>query len=156
MPRRMNTMALTLLVIAGVCVALGAYAGPPVGNATSHDATFAWIDVYVEAGETHIAAYQLDIEAVDRSWTIVGIEGGDHPAFRLPPYYDPAALTNDRVILAAFSLDSDLPSGRTRLARLHVMTRDDAMGWNVSHETAASADGQEIPIRFELVEGAAP
>jgi len=34
---------------------------------------------------------------------IVGIEGGEHPAFREPPMYDPKAMQHERVIIAAFN-----------------------------------------------------
>lgn len=49
-----------------------------------------------------------------------GVEGGDHPAFKAPPYYDPRALTQDRIIIAAFGTAENLPTGKTRVARIHV------------------------------------
>ena len=53
---------------------------------------------------------------------LVGIEGGEHAAFAQPPYYDPKALLNERIVIAAFNTAGadKLPSGKTRVARLMV------------------------------------
>lgn len=91
---------------------------------------FMLLDVYVDAGATPIAAYQVqvaDAHADDANppadvalFTLVGVEGGEHHAFKDPPYYDPAALAHRVIKVAALSTADDLPVGRTRLARLHV------------------------------------
>ena len=83
---------------------------------------FAAIDVFVETGDVALAAYQLDLRAVTGDVRIVGIEGGEHAEFADPPYYDPAAMQGDRVIIAAFSTEAAdlLPTGRTRIATIHV------------------------------------
>jgi len=82
---------------------------------------------------------------------IVGIEGGEHPAFVEPPYYDPAAMANDRVILAAFSTGKDLPHGRVRVARVHVQVSG---GVEPKYEaklvTAGSIDGKPIPATVSV------
>ncbi len=79
---------------------------------------------------------------------IVGIEGGEHPAFEDPPYYDPAALKNNRVIIAAFSTGKDLPAKRTRIARIHVMRLGEKKPeYTIKLEVAASAEGERIPAR---------
>jgi hypothetical protein len=86
--------------------------------------------------------------------TLVGIEGGEHAVFAKPAYYDPAALAPDgggRVILAAYSTGKDLPTGRTRVARLHVMVEGAGGGegaggaeYSVKLKVAADGEGRAI------------
>lgn len=85
---------------------------------------FVAVDVFVDSGAQALAAYQF--EFVAKNAQIVGLEGGDS-VFHDAPYYDPAALhpaqesADDRIMVAAFSTASDLPRGRVRVARLHLM-----------------------------------
>jgi hypothetical protein len=91
---------------------------------TAPSPRFTTIDVFIDSGAVPLGAYQVEIKA---DATLVGVEGGEHPAFAQPPRYDPAALHEkqlaERVVLAAFNTGADLPAGRTRIARLHVQTR---------------------------------
>jgi hypothetical protein len=106
---------------------------------------FTSLDVYVDSGDKPLAAWQVRIEARTANVKIVGVEGGEHAAFARPPYYDPAAMMNDHVVLAAFSTARDLPRGRTRVGRIHVM-----MGGSVRPEyeirlqAAATLEGGKI------------
>src|SRR5260221_498367 len=69
---------------------------------------FVVVDVYANAGTHSLAAWQLEINCDPSQAKIVGVEGvGERP-----PYYDPAALQGGRIILADFSTESALPSGR--------------------------------------------
>jgi hypothetical protein len=107
---------------------------------------FEAVDIVLDSGDLPLAAYQFEFTAETGQITIVGIEGGDHPAFKEPPYYDPAALRNNRVIIAAFSTAAELPTGPTRVARAHVqVTGDVEPQYVVSLKVAASADGERIP-----------
>lgn len=117
---------------------------------------FEWVDVYVDSGAVALAAYQFELAAESGDFQIVGIEGGEHPAFAEPPYYDPAALRNDRVILAAFSTDEELPIGSSRVARVHVMIEGDSPEYVVTLGVAATEDGSRIPVNIEIEEGAQP
>jgi hypothetical protein len=76
---------------------------------------------------------------------IVGVEGGEHVAFREPPYYDPAALSRDRIIIAAFNTGRDLPRGKTRVARLHLAITGPEPEYTAKLDIAASAEGAAIP-----------
>jgi len=115
---------------------------------------FEAVDVYVDSGDRPLAAYQFEFAAETGEVKIVGIEGGDAPAFKAPPYYDPAALQQHRVIVAAFNTDADLPTGRTRVAKLHVMVAGDAEPQYAAQiEVAADADGQAVPATISLAEG---
>jgi hypothetical protein len=80
---------------------------------------FVAVDVYIEAGDHKLAAWQVEIGTDDRA-AIVGVEGGEPAVYREPPTYDPAALQGGKIILAALTT-GDAPSGRVRVARLHLM-----------------------------------
>ncbi len=88
---------------------------------------FEYIDVYIDSGSAPLAAYQFELTDSAESIKIVGIEGGEHEAFATPPYYDPKALKNNRVIIAAFSTAADLPTGKTRVATVHVQIEVDVI-----------------------------
>ena len=88
----------------------------PIENAGNR---FVAVDVYVEAGDRKLAAWQVEIDTDDRA-AIVGVEGGEPAVYRDPPTYDPAALKGGKIVLAAFTKD-EAPSGRVRVARLHLM-----------------------------------
>lgn len=80
---------------------------------------FVAVDVYLEAGDRKLAAWQVEIGTGDRA-AIVGVEGGEPAAYREPPAYDAAALQGGRIVLAALTT-GEAPSGRVRVARLHLM-----------------------------------
>ncbi|MGD8454178.1 MAG: hypothetical protein PVJ57_20380 [Phycisphaerae bacterium] len=132
---------------------------PPASEptpATNTAPRFGWVDVYLDSGDVPLAAYQFELTAETGDFQIVGIEGGEHPAFAEPPYYDPAALRHDRVILAAFSTADELPAGRTRVARVHVMTEGEPPQYVVALSVTATADGSLIPATSQIEEGAQP
>ncbi len=110
------------------------------------------IDVYLLTGDEPLAAYQLDLSAEKGDVTIVGIEGGDSEVFTAPPYYDPAAMQNDRVIIAYFSTASvdALPRGKVRIATIHVQIVGDVQPeYDATITVAATVDGE--PIDAELI-----
>ncbi|UCD76791.1 MAG: hypothetical protein JSV91_07650 [Phycisphaerales bacterium] len=116
-------------------------------------ARFETVSVFVETGEAPLAAWQLDISATAGTVRIVGIEGGDHPAYSEPPYYDPLAMQQDRVIIAAFSLNGPeaLPSGRTRVATIHVQIPGDVEPeFEAKIDAAADHDGEFIDAEVVL------
>lgn len=116
-------------------------------RAVSGPVRFTSVDVYVDSGPSPLAAYQVQIRATAGRVAIVGIEGGEHAAFREPPYYDPAAMQQDRVILGAFNTGRDLPAGKTRIARLHVqVTGEQNAEFSVQLDTAAASDGRKIAV----------
>jgi hypothetical protein len=86
---------------------------PPVVRFTN-------VDVLVDPRGTPLAAYQVEFIADPARVTLVGIEGGQDAAFKQPPYYDPKAMSGNRVILAALNTGKDLPRQKTRVARLHL------------------------------------
>lgn len=150
-------MALTLLV--GTSVALQSSADETIPTTdhqplTTNHSSFATLDILVDPADHPLAAYQFDLHATAGNVKIVGIEGGDHPAYKDAPYYDLQAMMNDRVILAAYSLHNDLPNTRTRIARIHIQIEGPTQPeYKIELTTAADSDGQPIDATVSIEEG---
>lgn len=104
---------------------------PLFGQGGTPPPKFVYVDVYVEAGERSLAVYQVHVHYGDGTRTgltkpgtatVVGVEGGEG-VFAPAPYFDPKAMQHVEVIIGALSTadEADLPSGRVRVARIHVM-----------------------------------
>ena len=115
---------------------------------------FETVDVFVDTTDKALAAYQLEFFATAGGAKIAGIEGGAHPAFATPPYYDPKAMQEERVILAAFTTEdaAALPVGRTRVATIHLQTGPDPAEFQVQLQAAADAAGETIVARVTFQE----
>jgi hypothetical protein len=136
----------------GVLVAaLALLAGSASG---SHAQRYQPIDVYIDSGNAPLAAYQVEV-TVEGDAMIVGVEGGDVPAFAAPPHYDPRALAGGRIIIADLDVGTDLPRGRTRVATLHMRESGAPPTYHATLQAAADADGTPIPatVRLEPEEG---
>jgi hypothetical protein len=123
---------------------LGAMALGQDNNAATR---FSAVEVFVDSGAQPLAAYQLTFTATSGDVKIVGIEGGEHPAFKEPPHYDPKAIQHERAILAAFNTSSaeNLPKGRARVATVHVqITGAVAPVYTVKLEAAANHEGSRV------------
>ena len=115
---------------------------------------FAPLHIYLDSGNKSLAAYQFELKAAAGQIKIVGVEGGQHAAFKDAPYYDPAALANDRIIIAAFNTGSELPKGRTRIATIHLQIIGDAEpDYELKLVVAADADAKEIPAEISFEKG---
>lgn len=124
MRRGVLTALVGVVLVAAFGGALGAAMRPaPAAPATAMPAVrFMAVDVFVDSGAAPLAAWQVEVK-LSNGAKLAGVEGGDSAgAFAAAPTYDPAALMNERVIIAAFSLEdaAKLPAGRVRVARLHV------------------------------------
>ncbi len=129
---------------------------PGLNNVADDKSRFESVDVFVDAGNQRLAAWQLEVKCKANDVKIVGIEGGEHPAFKEPPYYDKRAMNNNRVIIAAFSTGDNLPSGRSRVARIHVQVQGPGgRTWLSELTTAATADGTRIPAAISIAKAAA-
>jgi hypothetical protein len=118
---------------------------------------FTTVDLRIDPRGEKLAAYQIEFTGDAQRIKLVGIEGGDHAAFKEPPYYDPAALSKNRVIVAAFNTGADLPSKSFRAARLHVqISGSERPQWGAKLKVASSADGKLIDAATveTVVEGA--
>ena len=148
------TKALAILISATVLLVQGADAPSEDAPATAA-VRFGHADVYFDTGGQPLAAYQCEIKTTAGDVTLVGIEGGEHAAFKQPPYYDPRALGQRRIILGAFNTGTDLPRGRTRVARLMVRVAGPvAPTYEAKLQVAASPDGKPIPATISVSEGA--
>jgi len=101
---------------------LGTISGAQETRSNYARVRFLAVDIFVDSKGEPLAAYQLEFSATNGPVKIVGIEGGEHSAFREAPHYDPKAIQQDRGIIAAFSTEphSKLPTGRTRVATIHI------------------------------------
>lgn len=112
---------------------------------------FRAIDVVIDTGEHTLGAYRLELTGDSELLRIVGVEGGEHEAFAEPPYYDPRALMGGRIIIADLSTQTSLPSGKVRVATLHVQLKGDLPAeLEVDLHEAASGDGRIIPVGVSL------
>lgn len=112
------------------------------------------LDIYLDSGENLLAAYQFELIVTSGDVRIVGVEGGEDPAFNDAPYYDPEALTHDRIVIAAYSMDTDLPTGRTRIATLHLqVTGDIEPEFELVLTVSADANGEPIPATLTFEQG---
>jgi hypothetical protein len=115
---------------------------------------FAPLHIYLDSGNKSLAAYQFELKAATGQIKIVGVEGGRHRAFEEAPYYDPAALANDRIIIAAFDTGSKLPKGRIRIATVHLqIIGDTEPDYVLKLIVAGDADANEIPAKISFEKG---
>ncbi len=108
---------------------------------------FCAMDIFLDSKSTPLAAYQLEFAVTNNTAKIVGIEGGEHAAFREPPFYDPKAMQDERVIIAAFSTApaAALPVGKTRIATIHLQVdARQPLQALLKLKAAADADGKRI------------
>lgn len=139
---RALVLVVALLLLPDVACAADSEQGP---------IRFRPVHVYVDSDGAPLAAYQIEIVA-DGDAKIVGVEGGEHGAFALPPHYDPAALAGGRIILAAFDTGSDLPTGRTRVATLHLREAGPVEpSYHATLQIAGGQDGRPIDATVELL-----
>jgi hypothetical protein len=108
---------------------------------------FCAVDIFIDSGSTPLAAYQLVFSVTNGIAKIVGIEGGEHPAFSQPPFYDPKAIQHERVIIAGFSTApaAGLPAGKTRVATIHFQTTGTRLPqFELKLQTAGDVQGKKI------------
>jgi hypothetical protein len=133
----MSKLLFTLLLL------LASVFGPQEPQPTGP--VFAAFDVFVDSGSQALAAWQFEWLVPGGGARIVGVEGGEHAAFAPAPYYDPAALQGGRILVAAFSTAADLPHGRTRVARLHLMIdQGRTPEFAVRLQACAGSDGADL------------
>jgi hypothetical protein len=116
---------------------------------------FVAVDIYLNSAEP-VAAWQFELQDRNGLMKIVGVENGASAAYSPAPYYDREAVqlgTADRIIVADFSLaePSQLPSGRTRVATLHLMlTGPGEPAFELDLVTAVRHDGRTIDASITL------
>jgi len=123
--RRTRSLAVVgaLTILAAVLVPVAHADAPrPTQTETPSSTSFGAWDVMIHTGNVPLAAYQISIQATAGDVRIVGIEGGEPDPFRDAPYYDPAAMQNEHVIIADFTNAPRrvLPRGPPRSTRIPV------------------------------------
>jgi len=119
------------------------------------DTRFTTLDVYVESTEP-LAAWQFELREASGRMRVVGVENGETAAFGDAPYYDLAAVsqgTADRIIVADYSMrqDVELPTGRNRLATIHMQIEGTAEPVYVLNLMAAGgANGEPIQATIDF------
>ncbi len=151
----MKRYLIVSLIGAGLTILMPAPETDPASRPAAELKTrFAPVHVYLDSGSHPLAAYQFELKAAAGQIKIVGVEGGEHPAFQEAPYYDPAALMNERIIIAAFNTGTDLPKGRTRIATLHLQILGDTEPeYELKLTTTGDAEGREIAAQLDLERG---
>jgi hypothetical protein len=145
----MRAFAATMLCFLATC--LGAAEGP----APSSSVRFVPVDIYLNSKLVPLAAYQIRFRATLGDVKIVGIEGGEHAAFTKAPYYDPKAIQQERVNLAAFSTAAaeNLPKGKTRVATVHVRVSGEVVPqFSAAVQTAATVGGAKASVEVSVEE----
>ena len=143
------TLIRTAILALLLCLLAGAIEQSP-------PAQFGTVDLYVDSAQQPLAAWQMEFKATTGHVEIVGIERGDNADFHDPPYYDPAALKSNRVIVGAFDLADRLPSGKTRVARLHLhISGPDKPVYAVNLVVAGDKAGKPIVAQASFSEGEA-
>lgn len=131
-------------VISGLCLLL-LIATAAAAQTTQPRTRFLAIDVNIDPQGQSLAAYQVDFRALSGDVKLVGVEGGAPGAFAAAPYYDAKALQQSRIIIAAFSTDTALPTTKTRVARLHVQIAGDAIpDYQIKLIVAGNRDSKPI------------
>ena len=110
-------------------------------------ARFMPVEVFLTSPEP-VAAWQFELKDRNASMKVVGVENGGSDVFQRAPYYDREAVTRGdahRIVVADYSLaeESGLPSGRVRVATLHLMLDGEA-DFELNLVTATTADGRPI------------
>lgn len=157
-------LAMFGLMACAVVIGLGVvrYAGAQAALDSIPAVRFATIDVYLDSAEP-LAAWQFELTEATGAMAVVGIENGDSEAFPNAPRYDRTVINRnraDRLVVADFSLADRtlLPSGRTRVATVHVQLSGTRQpDFELQLIAAGNAAGEPIPAEaiYELEDGRA-
>jgi hypothetical protein len=152
--------ARVIRLVALLWVAFGALSASPLEQVfsppTSAPSHFAWVDAWIDPHGQPLGAYQFELKSSGAGVTLVGVEGGEHPAFAQPPYYDPKANLKKSIIIAAYNTSSDLPRTRTRVARIMVRISGSVEpNFSATLDVAASNESKPIDAAVSVSEGAA-
>ena len=132
----------------------GKPADPNIAGNKADLSHFTAFDVTIDPRGNSLAVYQLRIKLARGAMKVVGVESGDGVFAAKPPYYDRKALDKpdaEEIVIAMFVTadNARLPVGKTRVATIHLMTRDeDVPAFKSKLETVAGPDG--IPFAADL------
>ena len=101
------------------------------------------------------AAWQFELNHRAGTMNVVGVENGESIAFDRAPYYDREAAQRgalERIIVADFSTYpvEMLPTGRVRIATLHVMISGADPAYELRLVTAVNETGRPVDATLSL------
>ena len=145
--------ALLAAGVAAVALLATVAATPASGEPEPHFVAF---DIRIDAGESNLAAWQIEVTYDAATTKILSLEGGATAGFRDAPHYDRRGFEAGRIVIAAFCpTDDTAPRGATRVARLHLRTAGEAAAPVVRLVTAARPGGAKIDARATLAPASA-
>lgn len=109
------------------------------------------VDIFIVSPDAPLAAWQVEITFPSGGVEVAGVEGGDAP-YAAPAYYDPAGLGGSRLVLASFTLDDRPPTGRVKVATVHLMERISGARLSARLVLAADPEGVKTEAAVEMVE----
>jgi len=113
--------------------------------ATPAPTRFIAVDVMIDPNGQPLAAYQVQIVERGADVTLVGVEGGESSAFNAAPYYDKRGILKQKIVIAAYSTNAELPTTKTRVATLMLQVAGDAEPTFVATlQAAGSGKAQRI------------
>jgi hypothetical protein len=150
----MKKFAVIILITVSMIVSVWGHSEQEEEKSNQPKVRFAPLHIYLDSGKEVLAAYQFELKTVSGQIKIVGVEGGEHTAYKQPPYYDPAALARDRIIIAAYNIGQDLPTGRKRIATIHLqITGDIQPKYELNLVVGANAEGENISATITCEQG---
>lgn len=147
----MKRIAARLLLALTLCLG----AGSPTLSQEAPEIRFVPARLVIDAGDAPLAAFQVEVITETGRVELVGLEGNGALPFQNPPYYDPQALQRDEVVVAGFSTAAaaGLPTGRVRVATLHLQVTGPAPKFRVALRAAAAPDGRRLAASATLEVG---
>lgn len=124
-------------------------------QAADTDVRFAALEIFVDTTEP-LAAWQFELRESSGRMRVVGVENGESTAFADAPFYDLEAVSEgaaDRIIVADYSLSSagELPTGRSRIATIHVQLQGTiAPDYVLNLVAAGGASGEPIQASIDF------
>jgi hypothetical protein len=140
-----------------ICATSYQPADSPASHPLLASPRFTAVNVYIDPKGQPLAAYQFELMAQGAGVTLVGVEGGEHPAYAEPPYYDPKANVENRIVIAGFNTGDNLPTHRTRVATIMLrVTGATPPNYVAKLQVSASGDAKPIDADIQAIEGAMP
>ena len=152
MNRRITLITTLLLCCMGMAAASDAAEREPTPTPPTPEVRFRPMTIELEIRGEPVAAYQVELRVVSGNATVVGVEGGAATGFTAPPYYDPAALSGGRIIIAAFNPQVSLPPGRHKVAVVHLRESGPTPTYEMSVITAGDRAGHRVEITATLLD----
>jgi hypothetical protein len=102
-----------------------------------------------------VSAWQFELTG--NAIEIVGVESGNAQGYNDPPYYDPQALSHNRIIVGAYTLNENPPAGKIHVATLHIQY-DLSVNpdFKVRLMAVGNKEGTHTPATVEIQEGDQP